>query len=141
MPVVSSAEETYQFSIILTKLHQHLLGVDEFIVIITQALMAPNIANRTEGGPADSPSAFRNGISHGKNLLRMLVQQEPSTRVVDHDVCWVPPIQQGLLDVSTFGNAPRALPWEYEQMILLGSHVTFDPVIEAVGRLARKAPL
>ena len=59
-----------------TKLCQHVLRSYEFFVVVFQALVPCNVADRSESGSADLARSFRDIVSHGEDLLAMLIQQQ-----------------------------------------------------------------
>jgi hypothetical protein len=73
---VSAAEIARQRLIIGAKFCQHLFRSDAFVVVIFQALVPGDVANRAQRGSTDFPRAFSNIIGDGKYLFSVLVEQQ-----------------------------------------------------------------
>jgi len=62
--------------IVVTQLGQHILRIDVDCVVIGDALLARNIADRTQRGLPDLAHAFGQHVDGGENLISLLVKQK-----------------------------------------------------------------
>ena len=73
---MSRTEVARQCLIIGAEFFQHLSWRNAFVVVIFQALLAGDIANRAQGGSPDFTRTFGKIVGHRKNLFRMFVEQQ-----------------------------------------------------------------
>src|SRR5271166_6099798 len=65
-----------QFSVVLAKLREHILGSNKLLVIVGNALKPGDVAYRMQCRPADLHDALRDEISRRKYLLALLIEQQ-----------------------------------------------------------------
>src|ERR1700722_11900309 len=58
------------------KLRQHRFGRDVLGIVVRQALMAPDVADRADSCSAEFASTLGDVVSHGEDLCRLLVQEQ-----------------------------------------------------------------
>ena len=69
-------QESSQLLVISAKLNKHVLRGNEFFVVVFQALVFRNVADRTERRPADLPRSFRDVVGHGEDLPGVLIKEQ-----------------------------------------------------------------
>src|SRR5271165_6029906 len=73
---MGGAQIACQLQVVVAKLRQHGPRSDSFFIVILEALVTRDIADRAQGRSADLAGTFRDIVAHGKDLLRVLVQQQ-----------------------------------------------------------------
>jgi hypothetical protein len=73
---VRGAHEVDDAQVVLAQLGQHVLRRDEGRVVVQQALVARDVADGAQRGAAELARALGNGVGHGEDLVRLLVQHQ-----------------------------------------------------------------
>src|SRR5262249_15298775 len=58
------------------KLSEHCFSRDAFFIVVLETLMPRDVADRMQRGSAYLPRSFSDVVSHRKDLVRLLVQQQ-----------------------------------------------------------------